>query len=183
MNRDKTYAHFDSGLAHFFRGLGNFMDLISHMVKNEQAPLSAEKEIQPQPVFGVRAVYGFTMRSDGSRGSRLKMETFGNITEGQDGYMMLKHREPLIDLADEGDILVVMAEIPGADVNKTEIQIKGDKLFISALGPQHNYIKRVRLPNTSKGQILGWSFRNGILEISISKKGLNPELTAGPSES
>lgn len=111
------------------------------------------------------------------------METFGNITEGQDGYMMLKHREPLIDLADEGDILVVMAEIPGADVNKTEIQIKGDKLFISALGSQHNYIKRVRLPNTSKGQILGWSFRNGILEISISKKGLNPELTAGPSES
>jgi HSP20 family molecular chaperone IbpA len=79
-------------------------------------------------------------------------------------------------LTDEGDILVIIAEIPGADVNKTEIQVKGDKLYISALGPHHNYMKRVKLPNTSKGQILGWSFRNGILEVTVSKKRLKSPL-------
>ena len=171
MSLDKTYTHFDTGLAPFLRGLGNFMDVISHMVEDKYARLADGEDSPAQPIFGVQVVYGFKVRSDDRKGSRLKIEIFGNITADQDGYMVLKHREPLVDLADEGDILVVMAEVPGADVNKTEIQVKGDKLFISALGPQHNYMKRIKLPNTAKGQILGWSFRNGILEVSVSKKG------------
>ncbi|MCK9436198.1 MAG: Hsp20/alpha crystallin family protein [Synergistaceae bacterium] len=73
------------------------------------------------------------------------------------------------DIFDEEDHIKVIAEIPWVDENDINLDLQGDKLTISVGIPKHKYYQELKLPCEPKGK-LEKSYRNGILELKITKK-------------
>ena len=86
----------------------------------------------------------------------------------------VKEKEPLIDIMDEKDYIMVIAEMPGVeekDIN-TEIGDGGNKLIISAEGEgagKSKYYKEVDFPSTVKGE-LKRTYKHGVLEVRLEKE-------------
>lgn len=78
-----------------------------------------------------------------------------------------KERE--IDIFDEEDHVLVVAEIPGAQEEKIEVKLKKDKLTISADKVGGKYYKELILPCVPKGELTR-TYKNGILEVKIKKE-------------
>ncbi len=77
-------------------------------------------------------------------------------------------REPLVDVFDEGDHLLIIAELPGGEEKDIEIEARGDTLTLSAQAPHRKYLKEVALPCPVEGEAKT-SYRNGILQIELTK--------------
>lgn len=85
----------------------------------------------------------------------------------------IKEKEPLIDIMDEKDCIMVIAEMPGVDEKdiKTEIGDGGGKLIISTEGEggKSKYYKEVDLPSEVKGEIKRM-YKHGVLEVRLEKE-------------
>jgi HSP20 family protein len=85
-----------------------------------------------------------------------------------------EEEEPLIDIMDEKDYIMVIAEMPGVEEKdiKAEIGIGegGDKLIISTEGEgKRGYYKEVDLPSKVKGEIKRM-YKHGVLEVRLEKE-------------
>jgi HSP20 family protein len=115
----------------------------------------------------MKGVYGFTINTAG--GGSPKVETFGNIKKTPEGPKVDEEREPITDLFDEKDEIVVIAEMPGIEENEIKIDLKEDILEISAASTSRTYRKEILLPAKVLQSNLSFKFTNGILEIKIKK--------------
>jgi HSP20 family protein len=116
----------------------------------------------------LKGVYGFSMRM--GLGGTPVIEQFGNIQETETGPVITGIREPLVDVMDEGDHLVVIVELPGIEEQNIQLKAEGDILGISASTRDRSYQKEVLLPWAVGPETLESSYRNGILEIRITKQ-------------
>jgi HSP20 family protein len=74
-----------------------------------------------------------------------------------------------VDVFDEGDHLLIIAELPGVEEEDIEIGVGGDTLTLSAKAPGQEYFKEVALPCPVEGEAKT-SYRNGILQIELTKE-------------
>ena len=83
------------------------------------------------PQGKLRGVYGFSVKTAlGGQGEReLKIEPFGNIRRESSGPAVVEDiREPLCDVYDEEDHVLVLAEIPGVSKKDVQLELAGDRL-------------------------------------------------------
>jgi HSP20 family molecular chaperone IbpA len=73
------------------------------------------------------------------------------------------HREPIVDVLEGTEGLMVIAELPGIAEEDLRINLKGDVLEISA----GQLSKKIALPRAAES-ILEKSFKNGILSLKLS---------------
>jgi len=154
------------GLGGLFKGIEKLVDLAGKL--EEKGGINKEGEINFDHIKkGMKGVYGFTINTAG--GGSPKVETFGNIRKTPDGPKVDEEREPITDIFDEDNEIVVIAEMPGIDENDLKIELKEDMLDISATGKSRKYRKELLLPVKSNLENLSHKFTNGILEIRIKK--------------
>ena len=79
-------------------------------------------------------------------------------------------REPIVDVFDEGDYLMVIAELPGVEEADIHLEIKGDILSLKAEGKDRKYSKEVLLPSEVEAGSLETQYKSGIMEIKLAKK-------------
>ena len=79
------------------------------------------------------------------------------------------HRDVITDMFDEGDRLMVIAELPGMDEKDIKIEVKGDRLVLFARRQGRHYHKDIVLPCTVREKPSS-TYRNGILKISLEKE-------------
>ena len=115
----------------------------------------------------MKGVYGFTINTAG--GGSPKVETFGNIRKTPEGPKVNEEREPITDLFDEKDEIVIIAEMPGIEESDLKIDLKEDILEILAASKSRTYRKELLLPVKAVSENLTHKFTNGILEIRIKK--------------
>jgi HSP20 family protein len=77
--------------------------------------------------------------------------------------------EPLVDVFDEGNSVIVIAELPGVEASDIHLEVKDDILDLKAEGERRKYRKEVLLPTLADPQSLTSSYKNGILEIKLLK--------------
>jgi HSP20 family protein len=77
-------------------------------------------------------------------------------------------REPLVDSFDEGDDIVVTAELPGVRTDEIDLTIDGEDLVIRTTG-QRRYHARQPLGGPVLAGSLSPELRNGILSVRIRK--------------
>jgi HSP20 family protein len=77
-------------------------------------------------------------------------------------------REPLIDCFDEGDDIVVTAEMPGVRPDELDFGIEDDALVIRSTG-ERRYHAAVPLPAPVVTASLAPELRNGILSVRLRK--------------
>jgi HSP20 family protein len=78
-------------------------------------------------------------------------------------------RVPVVDIFEEEDHLLVMAELPGIAKEDVKIEIQEDVLLISAERGDRKYRKEVLLPREVTRAKLRVSCKNGLLEIRCPK--------------
>jgi len=116
---------------------------------------------------GMKGVFGFSVKS--AVGGKPVVEPFGNIKRTPKGPTIEKEREPITDIFDEEDEVIVMAEMPGINADDIKLDLKEDILDISAQNKDRKYHKEVLLPAKIKAETLRSSYKNGILEIKMKK--------------
>ena len=121
-------------------------------------------------------VYGYSMtigpdgkpqiREFGNVKPSLKPEPFGLKRPRLD---VKEEREPLVDVITTNGEVKVIAELPG--VEKDDIKLHGTEnaLTISVDTPQRKYFKEVELPATVNLKTARTSYKNGVLEVTITK--------------
>jgi HSP20 family protein len=154
------------GLGGLFKGIEKLVDLAGKL--EEKGGISKEGELNFDHIKkGMKGVYGFTINTAG--GGAPKVETFGNIKKTPEGPKVDEEREPITDLFNEKNELVIIAEMPGIEETDIRIDLKEDILEISAVSKNRSYRKEMLLPVKAVKQNLRHKFTNGILEIRIKK--------------
>lgn len=156
----------DLGLGGLFKGLGNFIELLSEMVEGEESEITRQGEFKIKGLEKARGVYGFTVKT--GLGGIPRVESFGNIRETERGPIVTETREPLVDVFDEGEVILVVVELPGVDEKEVEIDVQGDVLSLSAKG-ERKYVKEVLLPHLVDPATVISNYKNGMLELRLSK--------------
>lgn len=157
----------DLGLGGIFKGLGDLLDSLGTVIETgEEANRSGEFRIKGLGEKG-RGVYGFSVRT--GVGGATQVERFGNIRTTNEGPEVAEVREPLVDLFDEEKEILVVVELPGVAEEEINVQVHDDVLSLETSG-QRKYAKEVLLPGAAQAESLRQTYRNGILELRLSKQ-------------
>ncbi len=146
-----------------FSGLGNLIDLAARL--NEEG-VAKSGEIGGLPK-GVKGVYGFSVRS---MAGKPVIESFGNIKSTTRGPVVEEVREPIVDVFDEKDHILVIAELPGVSKEEIKIEVAGDILNLTASDKDRKYAREILLPGPVSPDSMKTEYQNGILEIRLAKK-------------
>jgi len=164
----KTEAQFDFGLGGLFKGIGNLFDSVSKMTEEGKEEYTRTGEIKG---LGdkVKGIYGFSVKM--GMGGQPTVEQFGNIKRTEKGSVEVAEvQEPIVDVFDEGEYLMVIAELPGVEESDIHLEIKGDILSLKAEGKDRKYSKEVLLPSEVEADSIGTQYKGGIMEIKLTKR-------------
>ncbi len=112
-------------------------------------------------------VYGFSM-SLGPDGKPVIRE-FGNVRKSRFGPEIRDEREPLVDIMEEDEDVVVVAELPGVERDDIELHTTRDELVISVDTPKRRFRRELRLPARVDPNSAVASYKNGVLEVRLKK--------------
>jgi HSP20 family protein len=179
---DAAEIGLDFGLGGIFKGLGNFIQLLGEMAEEGREEITRTGEIKGPG--RTRAMYGFTVKL--GTGGAPQMERFGTIrapkagpvTAGAGAHaapLVEEVREPVVDVFDEGETVVVIAEMPGVEESDVQFQIKQDILILSARHQERTYSKEVLLPCPVLADTAKAAYRNGIWEVRVAKAATSGE--------
>lgn len=154
-------------LGGIFNSIEKLIDLASEL-KEAGDEIKKEGEIDLSHLKkGMKGVYGFSVKT--AIGRKPVIETFGNIKKTPEGPTVTEEGEPLTDVFDESDKVVIIVEMPGISQEGISVQLKGDILEISGAGKNRKYYKEILLSPNVMPETLTSSYKNGLLEIGIKK--------------
>ena len=163
-----SHGGMESGLGGILRGLGDLVEKLNELGETGQE-FSKTGEIGG-PGRKPRGIYGFSVKVGlGDEGPRI--EPFGNIRRDiKSGRTEVQEvREPMVDVFEEDDHLLVLAELPGIGKENLRVDLKDDVLTISAESGDKKYRKEVLLPRSVSKEKMQVSCNNGVLEIKCPK--------------
>lgn len=148
----------------------NMPDEMSHEVKAPDG--STRREYGP-------FVYGYSVKI-GPEGKPVIRE-FGNIKPGlgdNEASMSLQgKREPLVDVLEDESSIKILAELPGVEKEEIKLYAKSNGLTITVDNMDRRYYKELEFDTEIDRKTAKSSYRNGVLEVSFSKKSRDEEST------
>jgi HSP20 family protein len=111
-----------------------------------------------------RMVFGYTLRM-GTDG--ISAEPFGDVVP-QNAKSAPAAPQPIVDVYQDGDWVIVIAELPGADPGDIVCRAENTRLLIEAEGGRR-YRKDLTLPVPVQPDSLTRTLRNGILEVRLAR--------------
>lgn len=169
-SRDQPEGGADVGLGGILRGLGSLVEKLGELAE-------AGGELSRSVEFGgsragkeLKGIYGFTVKV-GLGGEGVRVEPFGNIgRDDKSGRPVVQEvREPAVDVFEESDHVLVVAEMPGIGADDVRLEVKDDLLTIAAERGDKKYRKEVLLPGSFPRQKMHVSCANGVVEIRCDK--------------
>lgn len=80
-----------------------------------------------------------------------------------------KEPNPLLDIFDEEDCIIVVAELKGFKKENIKIKLEKGQLTLSARTQNRKYYKRLNLPDIVVPESMHTTYKNGVLEIRLKK--------------
>lgn len=160
----------ETGLGGILRGLGGLVEKLADLAE-AGGELSKGGEIRgPGAGKEIKGIYGFTVKV-GIGGEGVKVEPFGNIRRDEESgrSVVQEVREPAVDVFEERDHILVVAEMPGIGAGDVRLEVKDDLLTITAEKGEKKYRKEVLLPGSVPREKMQVSCANGVLEIRCVK--------------
>lgn len=161
-----------SGFAGILNGLTDLSEKLQEMSeKGETLSRTGEFTVSGKGK-SMKGVYGFTMRTGlGEQQDRVRVEPFGNIKRDKDtGQTVVQEiREPLVDIFEEENCTVLVAEMPGIETKDIRLDVRDDVLAIVAEKGDKKYRKEVLLKHGIAMDRITMTCNNGIVEIRCCK--------------
>jgi len=161
--RKERHPWFD--VFHEFDRIEKIMnEMMRQTFRSSRSPFEASKKrksFRPH-------VYGFSI-SVGPNG-RPKIREFGDVQRSRYGTRIREQREPLVDVLDDEEEVVAVAELPGVQKEDIGLHATEDELIISVDTPKRKYHKELPLPEEVDPNPVKTSYKNGVLEVRFKKK-------------
>jgi HSP20 family protein len=168
INRKRQRGSVDNLLG----GLANLVEKLGELAeKGEQLKREGSFDVEGDGK-SFKGVYGFTVRTGlGGDRDEVKVEPFGNIKRDKTtGHAVVQEvREPVIDIFDEPDHLLLVAEMPGVSVEEIKAEIADDILTLRAGQGERSYYKEIVLPADCTVALASIACNNGVIEIKLDK--------------
>ena len=148
-----------------------WFDIFEEFNRIEEMMNEMMRRIFEAPPEGAKAfkpyVYGFSV-STGPDGEPV-IQQFGNVQLSRLGPKIREEREPLIDIMNQKDVIVVVAELPGVEKSDIDLKATESKLTISVEKEQRKYFKELDLPESVDPKSAKARYKNGVLEVRLKK--------------
>jgi HSP20 family protein len=171
-NSDTPEKSMEFGLGGLLGKLGGFIEKLGELAETGEE-LTRSGEIKGLDSGGkLRGVYGLSIKTGlGEHGQQeMKVEPFGNIHRQPTGERVKKDiREPVVDVFEEDDHVLVLAEIPGVSKKDVQLELHDDRLTLIAEHGNKGYWKKVTLPGKFSPEKMQWECTNGILKIRLER--------------
>lgn len=161
----ETGTGFGTGFGGIMKGLADLVEKLGELAEKGEE-LSKTGEIQGKK--DVKGVYGFTVKVGlGDQG--IKVEPFGNVrTDKKTGQAEVQEiREPMVDVFDEKEYVLVVAEMPGIGADDLRIDLRDDVLAIAAEKGDKKYRKEILLSGTFSPEKMTVACNSGVVEIKL----------------
>jgi HSP20 family protein len=165
---DGSEGGFELGIGGMLKGLGDLVEKLGDLA-NTGEQLSRTGEIHGANKE-LKGIYGFTVKV-GLGDDRPHIQPFGNIRQDpESGHTVVQEvREPVVDVFEEDDHVLVVAEMPGVGVKDVQITVQDDLLTIAAEHGDKKYRKELMLPSSFDRAKIEVSSNNGVVEIKCRK--------------
>ncbi len=119
--------------------------------------------------------YGVSIRT-AADGRDVKVEPFGNVVrrggasspgEKTVEAAVTEVREPMTDVMEEDDHVLVVAEMPGIAAEDVTVEVDGDVLVLEATSADKRYRKELVLPRAFDAAAPAVVANNGVVEIRL----------------
>ncbi|MBI1747094.1 MAG: Hsp20/alpha crystallin family protein [Acidobacteria bacterium] len=161
----------DSGMGPgpIFAGLRACLNRLSEMADKGQNEWTRAGEFGDEQK-GVKGTYGFSVRLMEADGPPV-VENCGNIrADATHGTVIESAREPLVDVFNENDHVLVIAELPRVEEKDIAYELYDrTRLRIAAVRQDRRYSKEVELPVPVILSKACASYQNGIFELRLPK--------------
>lgn len=160
----------EGGLGGILRGLGSLVEKLGELAETGRELSKTGEILGTGPGKEIKGIYGFTVKV-GIGGEGVKVEPFGNIRRDEESgrSVVQEVREPAVDVFEERDHTLVVAEMPGIGAEDVRLEVKDDLLTITAEKGEKKYKKEVLLPGSFPREKMQVSCANGVLEIRCVK--------------
>ncbi len=152
----------------FIRGLTDLVEKLGELAESGRE-LRKTGELSSDDKF--KAVYGLRVKL-GLGGDPVEVEPFGNIKFDKKSKqpVVQETREPLVDVIEEPDHVLVVAEMPGVTADDVSVSVDDDVMSVEAKRKDKKYRKEVLLPKAVSKKGIAVSCNNGIVEIKCPLK-------------
>lgn len=153
------------------KGLTSFLEKLARLAE-ESGNLEKSSEFETKK--GFKGMWGLTVKTnlgdkEGGDGSapNFVVEPFGtHVEENERGQVTIDPiREPPVDVFDEEDHILIVAEMPGIQADDVTIDVEGDVLSLRAERGELRFRKELLLPRTVDADAITVRATNGIVEI------------------
>mgnify|MGYP000008091429 CR=1 FL=1 len=152
------------------RGLGDLVEKLGDLAeKGEQLKRNGVFDVNTGSGKDAKAVYGFSVKMGLNDNDEPRVEPFGNVHRNeQTGETTVQEvSEPLVDVIEESDHVLVLAEMPGVADENVTLELNGDILTLHAENGSKKYHKEIVLPRSFESSAMERACRNGILEVKF----------------
>jgi len=157
----------DLGLGDLLRGLGDLLEVAQKLDSRGCNEINNTGVFGSADPSGLKGTYGFRVKVGGLDGPLF--QPFGNLRTGEGKVECKDTWEPILDVFDEDDRILVVAELPGVEEDQLLLEITGGYLELKASGVRQ-YRKSIPLPCVVDEKNIISVSKNGIVEITLFKK-------------
>lgn len=152
------------GLAEVIERLGDLTEKGEQLSRSGEIPLSGKDK-------DLKGIFGFSVKM-GLGGEGVKVEPFGNVSKDRStGRSVVDEiREPLVDIFEEKDHVLIIAEMPGIEAGDIQTDLEDDILVFTAQRGDKKYRKELLLRGDFQKSGVSVSCTNGIVEIKCMRR-------------
>jgi HSP20 family protein len=154
-----------------FGGLGDLIEKLTELAEKGEELKKTQEFTTDFNGKEMKGVYGFNVKFGigNDKKSNIKVEPFGNMkADKKKGVSVEEIREPMVDVIEEDDHFLILAEMPGVSAKEVKVEVNDDILEISAEKGERKYRKEILLSANceSKTKV---TCNNGVVEIRCQK--------------
>lgn len=171
-NENPLEGALNLGLGGMLGGLTGIIEKLSELAeKGEELSKTVEFSGANQEGKEIKGIYGFTIKTAAGGNGEPRVEPFGNIRrDAKSGNAVVQEiREPVVDLFEEEDHILIIAEMPGVTAEDVKLEVKDDLLTLSATKGERKYRKEILLPASIPSDKMNVNCNNGVIEIKCEK--------------
>ena len=141
--------------------LERLSDMIEDTMQRAFDNSSDNRSVRPNRVQG----FSIKLGPDG----KPKIKEFENRGLPDDEEDYADESEPLVDIIEDENMLMVLVALPGVDKNEIDLRVTENCLNVAVDTDDFEWYDELRLPTKVKTKSARASYRNGVLEVRLEK--------------
>jgi HSP20 family protein len=164
-------SHTQLPLGGLFDGVANIIGRLGELAEKGEA-LRREGSFESKSGKDIRGSYGFSVSlgADGKKNAthhEVKPHKSAGVQSRPDDHATV--RQPQVDIFEENDHLLVIAEMPGVPAESVSLRFHDRTLFLSGQASRLRFETEVDLPCACNPEDVSVTANNGVVELRLNR--------------